>query len=115
MDCEKIIRERRGKVIYIPKEEILNCFISGKEFFQHEFEIIRKIRLPENWLLRDVFYDPLRDSFAFLIFSKDFPPVKKGKEYPAIENSQQIFIDIRKLKNQKNEIRTFYSTRGASR
>ena len=94
---EKVIRERRGKVLYIPKEEILNCFVSG-DHFQHRVETLRKIRLPKDWLLRDVQYDFKRDSFAFLIFSQNFPPVERGAEYPVIEDLREIVVDVEELK-----------------
>ena len=97
MEEERIIKERRGKIYYISREEILNCFVSD-DHFQHRIETLRKIRLPRNWLLRDVHYDFKRDSFAFLIFSQNFPPVERGAEYPVIEDLREIVVDVEELK-----------------
>jgi hypothetical protein len=84
---EDLLKERRGKLFLITRRQIMQFFVKDTDTSFH----LTKINLPDNFILHDVIYDWQRSSFAFLIFSEDFPPVEEGLSFP-FETTMQFLV-----------------------
>jgi len=97
-DYEKIRKERRFKILWISKEEILNCVIPNDS----KLNEIKRIILPAHYHIINIEYDIRRDAWAFLIGSEEFPEIALGAEIDCFDNDfKYTLIKIIKDKDFK--------------
>lgn len=80
IDWGKVSEERRGKVLWLPHQQVLHALVVRPQDGTH----ITRVALPKQYRIRDVHYDPLRAAFGFIIESPEFPMNAVGAELPSL-------------------------------
>ena len=103
IDWDKVSEERRGKVLWLPHQQVFHALVVSPQAATH----ITRVALPEQYRIRDVHYDPRRAAFGFFIESPEFPTNLEGAELPplGIDKVELIMIDLEKTdtKMPKNQ------------
>jgi len=84
IDWELVEEEGRAKILWLSKYELLNIFVSE----QSEINWVTLIDLPGNYRVHEVFYEPTRRAFGFIIFSDEFPKTSKFLQLPSFEEDK---------------------------
>ena len=71
MDIVTCMKERRGVIFYLDKEELVNHFQPTKKGHIR----LPQVNLPKNAVITNVMFDFEMDSFAFMVFHDSFDKV----------------------------------------
>ena len=89
INYDKIRKERRFKVLYVEEEEILNLITTENEK-SLPYQRIRKLKLPKDYYIINVFNSSERKAFGFLIGSESFPSTELGAYPLDLDNEIEI-------------------------
>ena len=71
IDWDKMYRERRGKILWMSRHEVLESIITARQ----DRTSVTRVALPETWRAYDILFDFQRGAFGFLIISDEFPQI----------------------------------------
>ena len=80
--------KRNIKILYIDKRQVFDVVVTMWKYDTIKLPDYTGL-LPEDYVVRDVFYEPSRDAFGFVIESSTFEPVKMGHSMPIIITTEQ--------------------------
>ena len=93
INWQRVSEERRGKILWIARQKLFDLFLAPSQ----DSTQVTRLKLPEDWQLRDVHYDFLRDSFGFVIISPQFPMNPPSVELPPLDFFNEVIkVGLRK-------------------
>lgn len=78
----------RYRLLYIDKGQVFDSVTTMWEYDMIQLPDYTGL-LPKDYEVRDVFYEPSRNAFGFIIASKEFEAVKPGHSIPIIITTLQ--------------------------
>ena len=84
IDYDKIIAERRFKVLHVTEEEIIDCVCEPCRHMR-----LKALNIPDNCWIKSVFYDYQSQMFGFIIGCMDFEPADPTRYLPAYDIGQK--------------------------
>lgn len=82
------IEKRKVKVLYIDKGQVFDIVTTLWTYDKIQLPDYTGL-FPKDYKVRDVFYEPSRNAFGFVIFSSTFEPVEPGHSIPVIITVEQ--------------------------
>jgi hypothetical protein len=89
-NLEVIIDERRGKLIPIPRELLMDCIITREQ----EITKVARVSLPFELHASGAFYDPGSGCFMLVVYSEEFDPVPLGAEFPLFHDYEMVSLKV---------------------
>jgi hypothetical protein len=89
-NLEDLIEERRGKLIPISGELVMDCILTKEP----EITRIARVSLPFGLHVTGTFYDPESGCFMFIIYSEEFDLVPSGKEFPLFHDYEMVSLKV---------------------
>ena len=93
----KNVDKSRGKILQISREALLELLVKQEnEITDREVTVVTRIALPGDWSAGNIYWNPSRRVFEIEIFSKEFPHVRLGAEYPLLLTTEETAIERRR-------------------
>ena len=93
----KNVDKSRGKILQISREALLELLVKQEnDIADREVTVVTRIVLPGDWSVGSIFWNPSRRVFEVEIFSKEFPQVELGAEYPLLTTTEETAIERRR-------------------
>ena len=99
MDIITCIKERRGKIVFVSKQQMIDHFQPTKKGYIR----IPQINVPQDTFCSTVHYDFRRDAFAFLLYHETFEKAPEDSLFPYL-NTEVRILEIKTLKDRPERL-----------
>jgi len=99
MDIATCVKERRGMIFHLNKEDLIAFFQPAKKGFIR----IPQLDLPNDSFVSNARYDSELDLFVFLVYHDSFEKVPPGFSYPLRETEIRL-LEIETVKDRPERL-----------